>query len=89
MPDRRSSEDTFCLIETKEGWALRVSVKPRAREFRVVVKGGNIIAHCSEEPSKRKVNKEIIKEFTKLFHVQVKLICGFPSRASRAIAHEH
>jgi len=80
MPDRRFSESMPCLVETKEGCVLRVTVRPRARDFRVLVEGENIIVHCTEEPVKGKVNKEITKEFSRLFHAQVKLISGCSSR---------
>ncbi len=36
--------------------------------------------HCTEEPVKGKVNKEIIKEFTKLLHAKVELASGFTSK---------
>jgi uncharacterized protein (TIGR00251 family) len=85
MPDRKLSKGVICVIETKEGCILEVTVKPRAREFKVSVEGEDIIVFCTEEPVKGKVNKEIVKEFSRLFHSQVKLISGFSSKEKRLL----
>jgi hypothetical protein len=41
--------------------------------------------HSTEEPSKGKVNKEIIKEFSKLFHAKVELASGATSRQKQLV----
>ncbi len=39
-----------------------------------------IVVYSTEEPVKGKVNKEIIKELTKLLHAKVELASGFTSK---------
>jgi uncharacterized protein (TIGR00251 family) len=68
------------ISETKDGVILTIFVKPNSPKFFVEVDGDEIVVHSTEEPVKGKVNKEIIKEFTKLFHVKVELASGFTSK---------
>ena len=72
-------------VETKEGLIIEVTVKPRARDFKVLVEGEEIVVHCKEEPTKGKVNKELIKELTRLLHRQVELVSGFTSKQKRLL----
>lgn len=44
------------------------------------MENGEIVVHCREEPVKGKVNKELVKEFSRLFHKRVELISGFTSK---------
>lgn len=71
------------LTETKEGIIIAVFVKPNSPKFEVLLNGGEIVVHSTEEPEKGKVNKEIIKEFTKLFHKKAKIIAGLTSRQKK------
>jgi uncharacterized protein (TIGR00251 family) len=73
------------IIETKEGSVLEVSVKPRSKEFKIVVEGNEIIVFCQEEPVKGRVNKELVKEFSKLFLKEVELVSGFTSKKKRLL----
>ncbi len=68
------------ISETKDGVILTVFVKPNSPKFSVEMDGGEIVLHCIEEPVKGKVNKEIIKELTKLLHAKVELASGFTSK---------
>jgi hypothetical protein len=68
------------ISETKDGVILTIFVKPNSPKFSVEIDGDEIVVHSTEEPVKGKVNKEIIKEFTKLFHVKVELASGFTSK---------
>jgi len=71
------------INENEEGTIFKVFVKPNSSKFSVEIEGGEIIVHCTEEPVKGKVNKEIIKEFTKLLHARVELVSGFTSKEKR------
>lgn len=73
------------FYETKQGVILEVSVKPRSKAFRIVTEGGEIVVFCREEPVKGKVNKELVKEFSRLFHKRVKLVSGFTSKQKRLL----
>jgi uncharacterized protein (TIGR00251 family) len=68
------------ISETKDGVTIKVFVKPNSPKFRIELDGEEIVVHCTEEPVKGKVNKEIIKEFSKLLHVKVELASGFTSK---------
>jgi len=68
------------INETKDGVIITVFVKPNAPKFSVEIDGGEIVVHCTEEPVKGKVNKEIIKEFSKLLRSKVELTSGFTSK---------
>jgi hypothetical protein len=73
------------ITETKKGLILEVLVKPSSKEFKVDVKGDEIIIYCREEPVRGKVNKELIKEVSKLFRKKVELVSGFTSKQKRLL----
>jgi uncharacterized protein (TIGR00251 family) len=71
------------ITETKEGVILSVFVKPNSAKFKIELDGDEIVLHCTEEPVKGKVNKEIIKELSKLLHIEVELVSGATSRQKK------
>ena len=73
------------IIETKEGSVFEVCVKPSSKEFKIVVEGDEIIVFCREEPVKGKVNKELLNEFSRLFHKKVELVSGFTSKQKKVL----
>jgi uncharacterized protein len=68
------------ITETKDGTIITIFVKPNSPEFVVELDGDEIIVHSTEEPVKGKVNKEILKEFSKFLHAKVELASGATSR---------
>ena len=68
------------ITETKDGVTIWVYVKPNSTKFTVEFDGDEIILHCTEEPVKGKVNKEIVKELTKLLHAKVEFASGLTSK---------
>ncbi len=68
------------ISETKDGVIIKVFVKPNSPKFYVEFDGDEIVVHSTEEPVKGKVNKEIIKELSKLLHTKVELASGFTSK---------
>ena len=68
------------ISETKDGVILTIFVKPNSPKFKIELDGNEIVVYSTEEPVKGKVNKEIIKEFTKLLHAKVELASGFTSK---------
>lgn len=76
------------VSETKEGSILEVLVKPRCEAFRIIVEGDDITVFCTEEPSKGKANREIIKEFSRLFHRKVELVSGFSSKQKKLLIRD-
>jgi uncharacterized protein (TIGR00251 family) len=73
------------LIETKEGTLIEVFVKPNQPRFSIKLEGDEITIFCVEEPVKGKVNKELLKELSKLFHTEVVIVSGFTSKQKRLI----
>lgn len=73
------------LTETKDGTIIEVFVKPNQPKFSVKIDGDEIIIFCTEEPIKGKVNKELIKELSKLFHAKVELVSGATSKQKRLL----
>ena len=71
------------IIETKDGLILELVVKPRSKVFRIKVEGDNVAVFCREEPIKGKANREIIREFSKLFRRKVEIVSGFSSRQKK------
>jgi len=43
------------------------------------------VVFCVEAPVKGKVNKELLKEFSRLFHNKVELVSGFTSRQKKLL----
>jgi hypothetical protein len=73
------------IFETKDGCVLEVSVKPRSKEFKIVLEDEEVVVFCREEPVKGKVNKELVKELSRLFHKPVELVSGFTSKEKRLL----
>jgi uncharacterized protein (TIGR00251 family) len=76
------------IRETQKGLVLDVYVKPRSKEFRIVVEGDDIVVHCSEEPIEGRVNKELVKKLSRLFSKKVELVSGFSSRQKRLLVKD-
>ena len=73
------------IQKTEQGVILEIHVKPRSKEFKIAVEGDEIMVFCKEEPVKGKVNKELIKQFSRLFHKNVKLVSGFTSKQKKVL----
>jgi len=68
------------ISETKDGVIIKVFVKPNSPKYKIELDGDEIIVYSTEEPVKGKVNKEIIKELSKLLHVKVEFASGLTSK---------
>ena len=79
---------TVQVTEIKGGCIIEVSVKPRSREFKLVTEGDDIVLFCTEEPVRGRVNKEIIKRLSRLFHKQVELVSGFSSKQKKLLVKD-
>jgi hypothetical protein len=73
------------LTETKNGVTFDIFVKPNSPKFEITVEAEEIVVRSTEEPEKGKVNKEIIKEFTKRFHKKTEIISGLTSRQKKLL----
>jgi hypothetical protein len=68
------------ITETKDGCIIEVTVKPRSKEFNVLLDADDIVIRSREEPVEGRVNKELIKELSKLFGKRVDIISGSTSK---------
>lgn len=73
------------IVETKDGVILEVYVKPKSRDFKIETEGDEIVVFCREEPFHGKVNRELIKEFRRLFRKDVEIVSGFASRKKKLL----
>ena len=71
------------LQETAEGVILDVHVKPKSSKFGVKIDGDELVVSCREAPVKGKVNRELLKQLSRLFGHKVTLVSGFTSRQKR------
>jgi uncharacterized protein (TIGR00251 family) len=74
------------IKETKDGTFITVFVKPNSPKFKVNLDGEEIVVYATEEPEKGKVNKEILKELSRLLHAKVELAGGATSREKQLLA---
>jgi uncharacterized protein (TIGR00251 family) len=73
------------LQETEQGVVLDVYVKPNSKQFKIELDGDELMVLCQEAPVKGKVNKELLKQFSRLFSQRVELVSGFTSRQKRLL----
>lgn len=73
------------IKEVPDGTIITIFVKPNSSKFFIELDGEEIIVHATEEPERGKVNKEILKELTKIFHAKVELVSGATSRQKQLV----
>ena len=73
------------LGETTDGAIIEVFVKPSSPKFKIVIGDDEIVVFCTEQPVKDKVNRELVKEFAKLFHAKVEIVSGLTSKQKRLL----
>jgi hypothetical protein len=76
------------IRETEKGLILDVYVKPRSKEFKILVEGDDIVVHCVEEPVEGRVNKELVKKLSRLFGGKVEVVSGFSSKQKRLLVRD-
>ena len=73
------------ISETEDGTIIEVFVKPNSRKFETAIENDEIVVRCTEKPVKGKVNKELVKELSKLFYNKVEIVSGFTSKQKRLL----
>ena len=68
------------LKQTKDGVLVEVQVKPNSKRFKISIEAGVIVVFCKEHPIRGRVNRELVKKFSKVFHAKVELVSGATSR---------
>ena len=76
------------LQETAQGVVMDVHVKPNSKQFRIELDGNEVVVLCREAPVKGKVNKELLKQFSRLFSRRVELVSGSTSRQKRLLIND-
>ena len=75
------------IVETEKGSIIEIWVKPRSSAFKVEVTSKDIIVYSTEEPSKGKVNRQIVKEFARFFGTRVEIVSGLTSQQKRLLVN--
>jgi hypothetical protein len=73
------------LQQTSEGVILYVHIKPNSKEFQLKLSEDMLIVSCREAPVKGKVNKELLKQLSRIFSRKVELLSGFTSRQKKLL----
>jgi len=76
------------MLKTDKGVILNVYVKPNSKEFKIITDNNEFIVFCRENPEKGKVNKELIKELSRLFHKKVEIAAGFTSKQKKILVKD-
>jgi len=76
------------LWKTTQGILLEFNVKPHSKEFQIQTEEGKLLVFCRENPVKGKVNRELVKELSKLFQRRVEIVSGFSSRRKRILVRD-
>ncbi len=76
------------LQEIAQGVVLDVYVKPKSKKLGVEVDEDTLIVSCREGPVKGKVNRKLLKQFSRLFGRKVDLVSGFTSRQKRFLVSD-
>ncbi|HYB68233.1 MAG TPA: DUF167 domain-containing protein [Candidatus Acidoferrales bacterium] len=76
------------MLKTDRGVVLDLYVKPDSREFKIEVEDDELVVYCRESPVKGKVDRELIKELSRVFKRKVELISGFTSRQKKILIRD-
>jgi uncharacterized protein (TIGR00251 family) len=68
------------ITQNKNGTVLKIFVKPNSPEFKISFDKDEIVIYSTEEPVKGRVNREIVKELSKIFNLKVEIISGLTSK---------
>ena len=75
-----SCDNDMKLWKTAQGIVLDVYVKPNSKRFQIKTEEGELLVFCRETPVKGRVNRELVKELSRLFKRRVEIVSGFSSR---------
>ena len=76
------------LLKTTQGTVLDVHVKPNSKEFKIKIEEDELIVFCRETPIKGRVNKELMKELSRLFKRKVDILSGSASKQKRILIRD-
>lgn len=70
------------LLKTKDGVIIEIQVKPKSKNFRIQV-NDELVIFCRQQPVKGKVNRELVKELSKIFGRKVEIVSGLQSKVKK------
>jgi len=73
------------LVESNRGVILEVYVKPRSKEFKILVENDGLVVFSREAPVKGRVNKELVRELSRFFKRRVGIVSGLTSSSKRIL----
>lgn len=73
------------IKEINDGVVLDVKVKSNAKQFKLIADSDELTVFCREVPFKGKVNRELVKELSKVFKTEVEIVLGFTSRQKKIL----
>jgi len=73
------------INEFKNGLIINVFVRPNCPQFGLKVEGDELMVYSTEEPMKGRVNKELVRELTRIFGYRVQIVSGLTSRQKRIL----
>jgi uncharacterized protein (TIGR00251 family) len=76
------------LQKTSDGVIIDIHVKPNSKQFRIAVESGELVVFCREVPVKGRVNRELIKNLSRLFHRRVEILSGFSTRQKKILIRD-
>jgi len=76
------------LLKTTQGTVLDVHAKPNSKEFKIKIEEDELIVFCRETPIKGRVNKELMKELSRLFKRKVDILSGSASKQKRILIRD-
>jgi uncharacterized protein (TIGR00251 family) len=68
------------INQAQDGTTLKVFVKPNSPKFKIEFNNEEIVIYSTEEPVKGKVNREIVKNLSKMLSFEVEIISGLASK---------
>jgi len=75
------------LLQASQGTILEIRVKPKSRQFRMKL-NDELVIFCRETPVKGRVNKELVKQLSRLFKKKVEIISGLTSKQKKILVRD-
>jgi uncharacterized protein (TIGR00251 family) len=73
------------LQQVSDGVIVTLFVKPNSKQFQLKIEGDELVVFCRESPVKGRVNKELIKELSRIFKRKVDIVTGFTSKQKKIL----
>ena len=73
------------LLKTERGVVVNVYVKPDSRDFKIEVEDNELVICCRAAPVKGKINRELVKELSRLFKKRTEIVAGFASKQKKIL----